>query len=183
MKDWRRVLVYLLMNVAVTAATTLLVLTLWDRDHPRPSIPPALAALTPEATLTAQAILRATEATPPDPVLLATPVSTLAPGQIAVTIDNVFGVGDLPNEFLLLKSRSEGSLTLTGWKLEDGDGNTFTFPVLTLNKGGAVQVHTAAGINTVIDLYWGRDAAIWKTGKQATLLDDLGTVQATYRIP
>ena len=37
--------------------------------------------------------------------------------------------------------------------------------------------------NTVIDLFWGRDAALWKSGKQATLIDDQGAVRATYRVP
>jgi hypothetical protein len=183
MKAWQRVLTFLLLNVVVSLVTTLLVLYLWDRDHPRPAIPPGLAAITPQATLTAQAAVRATEATPPEPVLLSTPIPTLAPDQVVIAIDNVFGVGNLPDEVVLLKSLSATSLTLDGWKLEDGQGNTYSFPPLTLNKGGAVQVHTAAGVDTVIDLYWGRDAAVWKSGKQVTVLDDMGAVRAIYKIP
>ena len=36
---------------------------------------------------------------------------------------------------------------------------------------GAVQVHTVAGTDTVIDLYWGIGDAVWNSGEEARLFD------------
>jgi hypothetical protein len=183
MNTWRRVLAFLLLNVVVSASITLLVLYLWENQHPRPALPPDLPEISLQITQTVLASTRVVDPTAIEPVLLATPVPTLAPGQVIIVIDNIIGSGVLPDEAVLLKNQSPGSLGLTDWKLEDGESNSFTFPILTLNKGGAVQVHTTAGANTVIDLYWGKDTAVWKSGKQITLLDDQGAVRATYKIP
>ena len=184
MKAWQRVLAFLLLNVVVSASITLLVLYLWENQHPRPELPPSLSGISQQITQTVMASTPlAEDPTPIEPVRLATQAPTLAPGQVIIVIDNIFGSGNLPDEAVLIKNKSDGSLGLTDWKLDDGQGHTFTFPILTLNKGGAVQVHTAAGANTVIDLFWGRDAAVWKSGVQITLLDDQGAVRATYRVP
>jgi hypothetical protein len=66
----------------------------------------------------------------------------------------VIGAGTLNAEVVVVKFEGEGQLNLQGWQLKDDDGNTFTFPQLTLYKNGAVQVHTLSGTDTVIDLYW-----------------------------
>jgi hypothetical protein len=63
----------------------------------------------------------------------------------------------------------------------DADRHVFTFPNLTLNTGGAVQVHTNAGTNTVIDLYWGlKTTPSGSSGEEAQLLDPGGNVRAVY---
>jgi len=177
MSQGKRLLAYVFLNIVVSAATTYAVLTWWSQAHPTPSLP---------QVPTTQGGLLATETAQPvdqgNP-----PVNTIAApiplDQVVISIDNVFGVGNLANEVVLIKSATDASLSLTDWKLEDGIGSTYTFPELTLNKGGAVQVHTAAGTNTVIDLYWGRDAAVWEEGKTVLLLDSQGIERARYLIP
>jgi LysM repeat protein len=108
------------------------------------------------------------------------------PGSGQVLIDSVVGVGDLATERVLLKRATGaggGELSLEGWQLEDGDGNTFIFPQLTLFEAGAVNLYTKSGQNTVIALYWGLDEAVWEPGETVTLLDQDGKVHATYIIP
>jgi LysM repeat protein len=103
-----------------------------------------------------------------------------------VVIDSVIGVGDLNTERVLLKHKSGGEITLTGWRLEDDAGNVFIFPeapVLTLYAGGAVNLYTKAGPNTIVDLFWGLDHPIWKSGASVVLKDADGNVQARYMIP
>jgi hypothetical protein len=115
----------------------------------------------------------------------ATPAGSPQPdasGSI-ILIDNVFGAGDLANEVVLIKRTGDGELALTGWQIKGDDGTPYTFPSLVLYPGGAVQVHTAAGVNTVVDLYWGLDEPVWQSGETVTLLDPQGQVYATYRIP
>ncbi len=92
-------------------------------------------------------------------------------------------MGNANDEYVVIKRSGEGELSLEGWQLEDSNRNIYTFPKLTLYKDGVVQVHTKAGVNSVIDLYWGSDQSIWQIGEVATLLDDQGHVRATFRIP
>jgi hypothetical protein len=72
---------------------------------------------------------------------------------------------------------------LSGWQLEDSDGNVFTFPQLDLFEGGAVIVWTKTGANTAVDLYWGQASPVWQSGEKVTLRTAAGEVHATYTIP
>ncbi len=71
---------------------------------------------------------------------------------------------------------------LKDWTLDDGQGNVYTFPDLSLFQGGSVRVHTSAGTNTEVDLYWGIDEAVFVPGRAISLKDDAGTVVTTYTI-
>jgi len=103
-----------------------------------------------------------------------------------VTIDSVIGAGDLESERVLLKQRGEGELSLVGWRLEDSDGNIFVFPQfpqLILYKGGAVNVYSKSGSNTVVDLFWGLSTPVWESGDTVTLKDPQGSERAAYQVP
>ncbi len=179
MSQGKRLLAYVLLNVVVSAATTYAVLSLWSQAHPTPTLPAGLVSPTlGSLVLTETAQVTGATSQPADTVAAPIPL-----GQVVIAIDNVFGVGDLANEVVLIKSKTDASLSLTNWRLEDNAGNVYIFPALTLNKGGAVQVHTAAGVNTVTDLYWGRDTAVWQEGKTAILLDAQSIERARYTIP
>lgn len=104
-------------------------------------------------------------------------------GQPRVAIENVIGAGDLTTERVLLKNIGSGELSLAGWQLLEEDGQVYTFPQLTLFEGGAVNLHTKAGQPTVVDLYWGLGAPVWRTGETVILLDAQGNVHATFRVP
>ncbi len=113
---------------------------------------------------------------------------TLAPKPLEypkglIGIENIIGAGSAVNEVVIIKRQGEGELLMAGWKLEDTNGNIFVFPDLTLYKDGAVYIHTNAGLNTVIDLYWNKADPVWQVGETATLIDPLGNIQATYTIP
>jgi hypothetical protein len=167
----KRLLSYILLNVLISALTTLLVLWIWDRPHRQNDQNALLASA--QATVNALAGESATEI----------PAGTEnAPEEIQIEIENIFGAGNLNSEVAVIKNKSDGSLSLTGWRLENGRGNGYTFPNLALNPGGAVQLHSSAGSDSVIDLYWGQDAAVWQVGDTATLLDRQGTVRATHEI-
>lgn len=160
----RRIFPYLILNIIVSAATILTILWLWDRSRNND-----LTVLTPLPV--------ASTPTPED-----TP--TLPPlNRTVILIKNVFGTGDLQNEVVLLNRQGEGELELTGWQLKDGNGHTFTFPKLILNQDGAVQVFTRAGSDSVIELHWGLDQPIWKSGMTVSLLDPLGNLRASFHIP
>lgn len=228
MKQSRRLFLFLLLNIIVSACTTLAVLVFWDQARgplPKGLLPEALSKLgAPAATAPAAALNPAAPQPTPaqefviyqvqagdtfESVAAAFKVSVqellavnglaeakpLEAGQVlrvpaqpkgSVLIESVIGAGDLNSERVLLKYQGEGELSLIGWRIEDGKGNVFIFPQspqLTLFGGGAVNVYTKTGVNSVIDLFWGLDKPIWSTGSTVTLLDAQGNVHAFYQVP
>lgn len=115
---------------------------------------------------------------------------TSAPTQAAyssadpqISIVSVVGAGDAATERVVLRRVGSGELSLAGWSLETESGDRYFFPQLILYADGAVSVHSAAGVNSVVDLYWGRSTAAWLSGSQVRLLDPAGELHASYRVP
>jgi len=113
------------------------------------------------------------------------PEATQTPAAAAVqqvVINGIVGAGDLETESVrLLNTGNE--VSMAGWTLDDGDGNTFDFPDFTFYSTGAVDVHTRAGTNTTIDLYWGLDQAVWTPGKVIYLRNVSGEQVSSFKVP
>jgi hypothetical protein len=172
MKNKSKLVFYLIVNILVSAATTLTVLLIWQAIHPEPESVEGLA--TQPANPAGDSA--ATEE-PPAPTL------DLIQADFQVTIRTVVGAGNLEMEYVEIINQSEGAVDLTGWQLVNPDGLQFEFPALVLNQGGAVEVHSKTGQNTVIELFWQADAPLWAPGDAVTLRDTDGEIQATYSIP
>ena len=82
-----------------------------------------------------------------------------------MVIEKVIGVGVLATERVELLRTGDGELSLAGWRLEDGKGNVYTFPMLTLYKGGAINLNTRTGQDTVVDLFWGSGCSNLEIGQ------------------
>jgi hypothetical protein len=161
--DRRKLAYYLLLNVFVSACVTGTILFWYDRNY--------RATLAPQAAPVVSSGTDAAKVTP------------LPQTDIPVTIESVVGAGTLNVETTVIHFAGEGQLNLAGWQLKDENSNTFTFPQLTLYPNGSVQVHTAGGTDTVIDLYWGAPDAVWGSGESARLFDSQGNLRAVYRVP
>ncbi len=164
MMDRRKLAYYLLLNVFVSACVTGTILFWYDRNYRvinQPSVQQAGSSSGNPASISG------------------TDLQT----DIPVQISSVVGAGTINSEIVVVKFEGDGQLDLAGWQLKDEDGNTFTFPQLTLYPNGAVQVHTLAGTDTVIDLYWGIGEAVWSSGENARLFDAQGNLRAVYRVP
>jgi hypothetical protein len=94
----------------------------------------------------------------------------------------VLNPGDLANEMVQIVNQGP-FVRLTGWTLSDEAGATFTFPDFSLWGGGAINIHTTSGSNTITDLYWGQPSAVWDAGKLVTLSDAGGTLVVSYAVP
>ncbi len=161
----KRLSFYLMINVLVSALTTLVVLVIWSRlTAPPPldgiiDIPPSgqlnTAALSPE------------------------------PGEYSgkLSISTIIGTGDVDNERVLIEHVGDEDVSLASWRLEDEDGNSYRFPALVLHAGGSVQVFSRQGEDGVTRLFWNRSEPLWSEGEQARLIDPNGDEQATYTAP
>jgi len=198
MGEWRRLFYYLLLNVLVSAVTTLAVLILWDKMQlsstdlgnilplQNNSQSAEMALPTFESTVVGTSVPEERQNTPvaQQATLPAnTPIQGVST-DAQLVIESVIGVGDLATEKILVKrTKGEGELSLANWRIQGNKGQEYVFPQLILHKGGAVYIHTNKGVDTVIDLYWGRSEAAWGRGAVVTLKNEQGITQATYIIP
>ena len=163
--DRRRLILYLLLNVFISACVTGTILFWYDRTYRSVSV----SAVQQNVPQNAQG---------------ESPVATLNPNiDIPVEIVSVIGAGTLNAEWVVVRNAGTESLNLSNWQLKDSGRNVFVFPNLTLNGGGAVQIHTISRTNTVIDLYWGETEPVWESGEEAQLSDPSGNVRAVYKVP
>jgi hypothetical protein len=154
---------YILLNVIVSAVTTLAVLMAWDALRSRTSV--LAVPVSPSATA---------------PVVAQT--TPIPAGQEVIQIESVVGVGDLQNELVRLVRKGSGDLTLEGWTLRDENDHIYTFPKVDFIDG-AIEVHTGSGPDQPVELHWGLTAAVWQPGETARVLDPQGVVRASYQIP
>lgn len=164
--DRRKLYLYLLLNVFVSACVTGAILFWYDRNYRASLAPVQQLVVSSGNSQSAQQL------------------ETLSPDtEIPVEIVSVVGAGTLGAEVVLVRYIGEGELELANWQLKDEDGNTFTFPKLTLYTGGAVQVHTSSGTDTIVDLFIGRRESIWESGEVSKLFDPQNNLRAIYRVP
>ena len=159
----RNLVYYLLLNVFISACVTSAILYWYDRNYRSVSLPQANS-------------------------VVAAPGPTSVGGASTVTagstrIVSVIGAGVLNVEAVVVQYNGDGELDLTGWHLKDAAGHSFTFPPFKLFKNGAVQVHTADGTNTAIDLFWGEHQAVWQSGQAVLLTTPEGAAQDSYPVP
>lgn len=232
---WKRVVIFILINILVSALTTSLVLFFWDRAHredvPKidaekpgltlPSLEQPAPTSKPEQPLQAyqvkagetlgeialaynisvEELLSLNGLTDPNSIGAGTtifvpldtehsenldaqnvgPSTTSNTGQVEIV--GVFGAGDLTSERVQIRGLGQGTLSLTGWRLWDEDGNEYIFPQITLFANGAVDIYSDVGVDTVVSLFWRSGQPIWSPGEMATLIDEGGNIQSTFMIP
>ncbi|MFH2103384.1 MAG: lamin tail domain-containing protein [Chloroflexota bacterium] len=156
--DRRKLGLYLLLNAVVSALVTGIILFFYDRARQA-----EYNLATPPATATVDA------------------ASVF--GNIQVAITSVSGAGTAASEIVVLENNGEGVVVLTDWRLQDEDGNTYLFPQLTLFPGGTIQLHTASGADSAMNLFWDRVIPVWDAGEKAMLYDNQGNLHFTYQVP
>jgi hypothetical protein len=123
----------------------------------------------PQQAITLEAVTEAASP-PPRSTLLptSTPVVTVAVGN-RVDLVRVVSPGLITSEAVELRSKV-GDIDLTGWVMEDSNGNRYTFPAATLRDGMILSVYSGVGEDTETALYWGRDEAVWNRSGDMLIL-------------
>jgi hypothetical protein len=161
----KRLWPFLLLNVAVSAATVIIVLLIWNAAH-SPNQTPSLVGMSSISTPS-----HSTQATLP------------ALGENLFKIQTVFGTGDLENEYVHILYLGSDPLNLANWQIRDEHDHHFTFPAFIIYKNGAFDLYTKAGTNSTIELYMAQTSSLWKSAETITLLDPAGNTRLTFQIP
>ncbi len=149
----KRLLVYVAINIVVSALTALVVLALWTRF----------------------VLGGAPDFVPSNPTTDTT--------SSQLVINAVIGAGDLENEHVIIEHDGSQDVSLSGWRLRDESGAEYRFPALVLHPGAEINVYSREGDNSASSLYWDRQIAIWSSGEKVSLVDPSSRVQATYIVP
>jgi hypothetical protein len=91
--------------------------------------------------------------------------------------------GNLLSEAVSIINDSSLAVNLQGWRLEREGGPSYTFGGVTLFPGGNLWLHTRAGDNTSVALYWSQSSPVWQSGATVRLTNPEGTVVSTYPVP
>lgn len=168
MKTSLKSIPFILLNVLISAITTLVVLIIWDRTH---------QVKTPGLEITPQ----------PPQMIGSGDCEPVIPPKNADTLQiiTVFGAGDAQKEQVTIQRVGEGELCLNGWHLKDEDGNVYTFPshMRLYTEGAMISVNTRAGNDSALELFWGRLEPVWQQGEEVRILDPGGNQRAIFQVP
>ncbi|MEE4194503.1 MAG: lamin tail domain-containing protein, partial [Anaerolineae bacterium] len=167
--DLPQLVMYILVNILISAATMLGVLFFWEARQPEPI--DCVPTIAPEVQTVVQATALPTIASIP-------PLE-----QEVIRIEVIYGAEYLQDERVVLQRVGTSDLPMYGWYLEDEDGNRFQFPGITLKPGAELQIYSRSGDSTVLALFWGASRSIWSVGETARVYDPQGNLRAEYMIP
>ncbi|MEX1019367.1 MAG: LysM peptidoglycan-binding domain-containing protein [Litorilinea sp.] len=106
-----------------------------------------------------------------------------APLGEGVEIAIVENPGEHAGENVLIVNESNLAFSLLGWQLLREGGPTYTFGNVPLFPGSSVRVHTRAGEDSSIDLFWGESSAHWQSNSVARLVNTQGVEIFRYTVP
>jgi len=120
-------------------------------------------------------------ANPPTTNLTATVATTTT--AAGVQIQTVDAAGNLSSEAVLIVNNSDVAYNFQGWRLERQNGPAYTFGNVQLFPGSSVWVHSVAGTDTSIALYWKQSAPVWQSGAVARLINPQGEAVTRFVVP
>jgi len=179
-------LIFLVVNVAVSATASLLVVRTFietvNRSTP-PAAQTALASPTP-AIPSPPATSQSAGALPPADLPAPAAAEPRAPASPAnlprVRISNIIYPGQRAREVVILANEGE-TVDLTGWTLSTSRGVTYTFGSVVFPNNSFINLYTTSGVDTPTGLFWNQLEAVWQVGDVATLKRG-DEVIATYTV-
>jgi putative serine protease PepD len=106
-------------------------------------------------------------------VTLAARPDPTRPARI-VQIEPSASGSDLTSEWVEIENQGYRTVSLAGYTLSDSNGNTYTFPNVSLAPLQRVRLYTGAGTDEGDTLYWNAKSSIWQASSRAVLLDTSG---------
>jgi len=103
-----------------------------------------------------------------------TPTPAVASGTTGIRLSAVANPSTLSSETIGVVNDSDLAVNLQGWRVEKEGGPAYTFGDSLLFPGSGVQLHSGAGADTSVDVYWNQPAAVWAAGAVARLINAQG---------
>jgi LysM repeat protein len=113
----------------------------------------------------------------------ATPTPIAASVNAGIRLTGVAGAGDVAAETVNIANDSDLAVNLQGWRLEREGGPAYTFGNILLFPGSGLTLHSGAGTNSSVDVYWNQAAAVWSSGAAARLVNPQGTEVSRLSVP
>jgi competence protein ComEC len=113
----------------------------------------------------------------------ATPTPIAASVNTGIRLTAVAGAGDVAAETVNIANDSDLAVNLQGWRLERTGGPAYTFGNILLFPGSGLTLHSGAGTDSSVDVYWNQSAAVWSSGATAQLINPQGTEVARLAVP
>ena len=174
MNQAKKLLIYILINIVVSAITIIAVLYLWENTR----LKNVLFAGPDQPAEISSGV------TAPDVVEETT--------NLLVQIGEVGGVGNLATEYVRLVRPANDTIetmSLQDWQIKDENNHKYSIleqsglASLDLHSQGAVNIYSKEGESNPIELYLGLSDPIWEPGETVTLIDPQGDIHDTYVIP
>ena len=91
---------------------------------------------------------------------------------------------NLNEEYVCFQNGGDEAIRMTGWRVADEAGATYSFPVFELASKATVRLHTGSGSDTATDLYWGLSRPVWNNdGDTIYLYDASGRLVERHTYP
>ena len=117
----------------------------------------------------------------PLPAATATPIAgSVNTGIRLASVDNA---GALETEVINIGNDSDLAVNLQGWRLEREGGPSYTFGNILLFPGSGLKLHSGAGTDSSVDVYWNQSAAVWSAGAVARLINPQGAEVSRFSVP
>lgn len=114
------------------------------------------------------------------PAATATPIaSSVATGIRLAAVENA---GNLAAEAIGVSNDSDLAVNLQGWRLEREGGPAYSFGNILLFPGSGIKLHTGAGTDSSVDVYWNQSASIWPAGAAARLINPQGAEVSRFSV-
>jgi LysM repeat protein len=115
------------------------------------------------------------------PAATATPIAATVNTGIRLTA--VESPGTAAAEAINIGNDSDLAVNLQGWRLEREGGPAYTFGNLLLFPGSGLKLHSGAGTDTSVDVYWNQPATVWASGVVARLINPQGAEVSRLSVP
>jgi LysM repeat protein len=112
------------------------------------------------------------------------PTEAVAAGQGEIAVAGITDPGALDAEAVQIVNNGAERQSLLGWTVRDEDNNAYTFgDVSIFGEGAGILLHSRAGSDSPLELFWGLEEPAWRSGETLTLWDAAGQVVATFVVP
>jgi len=91
---------------------------------------------------------------------------------------------NLNDEYLTLQNKCDNSVGMNDWEVKDEGTNIYTFKGFVFGRNSKVTLYTGSGSDTVDELHWSKNRAVWNNdGDTLFLRDDKGNLVLSYSYP